>query len=178
MRYQGKKRGRKTDEGYEFHSSKFIYHKEENYCICPEGKRLDFAKILWHHNKEYLLYKSHNCKNCKHFQGCANGRRSKYIWVSKDRHLVDRMRQKLSEEEAKRIYRIRKITAEPVLGNLSHNLGFREFLLRGLEKVRGEYSLMCTAHNILKIARFLRQQGLRLKESLNMSRPLAVINTS
>jgi transposase len=134
--------------------------------------------MLWHHNKEYLLYKSYNCKRCKHFRNCANGRRSKYIWVSKDRHFVERMRQKLSKEEAKRIYRRRKITVEPVLGNLSQNLGFREFLLRGLEKVRGEYSLMCTAHNILKIARFLKQQGLRLKKCLNISGPLTVLNTS
>ncbi len=178
MRYQGKQRGRKTDEGYEFHSSNFIYNREENYCICPEGKTLNFVKLLRHHNKEYLLYKSFNCKSCKHFQNCANGRRSKYIWVSKDRHFVERMRQKLSKEEAKSIYRRRKITVEPVLGNLSQNLGFREFLLRGLEKVRSEYSLMCTAHNILKIAKFLRQQGVRLKECLSMSELVAVQNTS
>jgi transposase len=73
---------------------------------------------------------------------------------------------------------LRKIAVEPVLGNLSQNLGFREFLLRGLEKVRGEYSLMCTAHNILKIAKFLRQQGARLKECLNMAELIAVQNTA
>ncbi len=178
MRYQGKERGRKTDEGYEFHSSKFIYLRKKNYCVCPEGKRLNFVKRLRHHNKKYLLYKSFNCKSCKHFQNCANGRRSKYIWVSTDRHFVDRMRQKLSKEEAKKIYRIRKITVEPVLGNLSHNLGFREFLLRGLEKVKVEYSLMCTAHNILKIAKFLKGQHISLKNCLSMSELLAVSNTS
>jgi transposase len=178
MRYQGKQRGRKTDEGYEFHSSNFIYNREENYCICPEGKTLNFIKRMWHHSKEYLLYKSSNCKNCKHFETCANGRKSKYIWVSKDRHFVEKMRQKLSKDEAKSIYRRRKTTVEPVLGNLSQNLGFREFLLRGLEKVKGEYSLMCTAHNILKIAKFLRQQGIRLKECLNMSKVVAIQDTS
>jgi transposase len=178
MRYQGKQRGRKTDEGYEFHSSKFIYHKKENYCICPEGETLNFVKLLRHHNKEYLLYKSSNCKRCKHFQNCANGRKSKYIWISKDRHFVERMRQKLSTEEGRKTYKRRKITVEPVLGNLSQNLGFREFLLRGLEKVRGEYSLICTAHNILKITKFLKQQSMRLKEALAMPRPLAAVNTS
>jgi len=178
MRYQGKQRGRKTAEGYEFHSSKFIYHKEENYCVCPEGKTLNFVKLQRHHNKEYLLYKSSNCKKCKHFQNCANGRKSKYIWISKDRHLVEKMREKLSKEEGSKIYRRRKITVEPVLGNLSQNLGFREFLLRGLEKVRGEYSLICTAHNILKIAKFLKQQGLKLKEAINMSGQVATVDTS
>jgi len=178
MRYQGKQRGRKTDEGDEFHSSKFTYHKEENYCVCPEGKTLNFSKIIRHHNKEYLLYKASNCKRCRHFQDCANGRKSKYIWISKDRHFVERMRQKLSTDEGRRIYKRRKTTVEPVLGNLSQNLGFREFLLRGLEKVRGEYSLMCTAHNILKITKFLKQQGIRLKEALVMLRPLTALDTS
>lgn len=177
-KYQGKQRGHKTDEGYEFHNSNFIYDKKENCYICPEGKTLNFTKVIRHHNKEYLLYKSSNCKSCEYFKACANGRRSKYIWVSIHRDFIERMRQKLSTEEAKKIYRLRKITVEPVLGNLAHNLGFREFLLRGIEKVKGEYSLMCTAHNILKIAKSLRQHGIRLKESLAMPEFLAAVDTS
>jgi transposase len=178
MRYQGKQRGHKTDEGYEFHSSNFIYNREDNYCICPEGKTLNFMKVLQHNNKEYLLYKCSDCKSCRHFKICANSRKSKYIWISKDRRFVERMRQKLSTEEGAKTYGLRKTTVEPVLGNLSQNLGFREFLLRGLEKVKGEYSLMCTAHNILKIAKFLRQQGVGLKACLSMQELLAVADTS
>ncbi|SHF15570.1 Transposase DDE domain-containing protein, partial [Desulfacinum infernum DSM 9756] len=41
---------------------------------------------------------------------------------------------------------------EPVFGHMK-NLGFRGFLLRGLEKVKGEFALMCAAHNISKVAR-------------------------
>lgn len=178
IKYQGKRRGHKTDEGYEFHNSNFIYDKKENCHICPEGKTLNFTKVIRHHNKEYLLYKSSNCKSCAHFKTCANGRKSKYIWVSTHKDFVERMRQKLSTEEAKKIYRLRKITVEPVLGNLAHNLGFREFLLRGIEKVKCEYSLMCTTHNILKIAKFIKQQGIGLKKSLVMSGPLAAVDTS
>jgi transposase len=178
IKYQGKRRGHRTDEGYEFHSSKFTFNKEGNYYTCPEGKTLNFTKVIRHHNKEYLLYKSSNCKSCTYFKACANGRKSKYIWVSIHKDFVERMRQKLSQEEAKKIYRLRKITVEPVLGNLAQNLGFREFLLRGIKKVRCEYSLMCTAHNILKITKFLKQQGIGLKEALAMPRPLAAVDTS
>ena len=42
-------------------------------------------------------------------------------------------------------------TAEPPIGNLKHNLGYRYFLLRGLEKVQGEFNLMCIGHNMKKI---------------------------
>ena len=42
-------------------------------------------------------------------------------------------------------------TAEPPFGNIKHNLGYRYFLLRGLEKVQGEFNLMCIGHNMKKI---------------------------
>lgn len=42
-------------------------------------------------------------------------------------------------------------TVEPPIGNLKHNLGYRYFLLRGTNKVSGEFNLMCTAHNLKKI---------------------------
>jgi hypothetical protein len=49
-------------------------------------------------------------------------------------------------------YRLRKHTVEPVFGQVKSCRGFREFLLRGLQKVEAEWSLLCTAHNLLKLA--------------------------
>jgi transposase len=48
-------------------------------------------------------------------------------------------------------YRLRKRTAEPVIGQIKGARGFRQFLLRGAEKVTGEWSLVCIAHNLLKL---------------------------
>ena len=62
-----------------------------------------------------------------------------------------RMRDKMSTDEGKRIYSLRKITAEPVYGNIKENFGFRGFLLRGIEKVKIELNLVCIAHNLQKI---------------------------
>ena len=50
-------------------------------------------------------------------------------------------------------YRLRKQTVEPVFGQIKEGRGFRKFLLRGIEKVHGEWSLICAAHNFLKWAR-------------------------
>ena len=44
-------------------------------------------------------------------------------------------------------------TVEPVFGQVKQGRGFRQFLLRGLEKVNGEWSLICTGHNLLKLFR-------------------------
>jgi len=48
-------------------------------------------------------------------------------------------------------YRKRKVLPEPVFGQIKQARGFRQFLMRGLEKVAGEWSLVCTAHNVLKL---------------------------
>ncbi len=49
-------------------------------------------------------------------------------------------------------YRLRKQVVEPVFGQIKQARGFRQFLLRGEKKVAGEWSLLCTAHNLLKLA--------------------------
>jgi transposase len=70
-----------------------------------------------------------------------------------------RMKKKMETNEAKRVYAMRKITVEPVYGNIKENLGFRGFLLRGLEKVRTEFNLVCIAHNLQKIWRLTAAKG-------------------
>jgi len=63
------------------------------------------------------------------------------------------MRDKMKEPESKDVYRLRKCTVEPVIGNIKQNLGFREFLLRGLQGTRIEMNLVSIAHNLGKIWR-------------------------
>jgi len=70
-----------------------------------------------------------------------------------------RMKEKMEKPESKEVYNLRKITVEPVYGNLKENLGFRGFLLRGLEKVKTEFNLVCIAHNLQKIWRLTAAQS-------------------
>ncbi len=66
---------------------------------------------------------------------------------------VDRMSRKLHTKAGAALYAARKAIVEPVIGQIKQARGFRQFLLRGLEKVQGEWSLVCTTHNILKLYR-------------------------
>ena len=66
----------------------------------------------------------------------------------------DRMRRKLQTKRGRQRYGLRMATVEPVFGQIKQGRGFRQFLLRGLEKVQGEWSLICTGHNLLKLFRF------------------------
>jgi hypothetical protein len=49
-------------------------------------------------------------------------------------------------------YRLRKQIVEPVFGQIKQARGFRQFLLRGLDKVRSEWAMICIAHNLTKLA--------------------------
>jgi len=65
--------------------------------------------------------------------------------------IVDRMRRKLRTKRGQKSYGLRKELSEPVFGQIKQARGFRQFLLRGKEKVKGEWRLICTVHNVLKL---------------------------
>lgn len=64
---------------------------------------------------------------------------------------VEAMAHRLQTPEGKKLYALRKHTPEPVFGVIKSALGFRQFLLRGLEKVRGEWSLVTMAWNLKRM---------------------------
>jgi len=71
--------------------------------------------------------------------------------LPKDATRVDRMKRKLQTKVGKAIYAARKCIVEPVFGQIKQARGFRQFLLRGKEKVKGEWALVCLTHNILRL---------------------------
>jgi transposase len=66
--------------------------------------------------------------------------------------LTKAMRDKLKRAGWRTRYRLRKQVVEPVFGQIKQARGFRQFLLRSIDKVRAEWALICTAHNLTKLA--------------------------
>jgi transposase len=66
----------------------------------------------------------------------------------------ERMAAKVRTPDGKAVYARRKVIVEPVFGQIKEVRGFRRFLLRGLEKIRGEWRLVCLTHNLLKVWRY------------------------
>ena len=66
--------------------------------------------------------------------------------------LTQAMRDKLKRAGWRSRYRLRKQIVEPVFGQIKQARGFRQFLLRGIENVKAEWALICTAHNLTKLA--------------------------
>lgn len=105
-------------------------------------------------------------------QGAENAKVDAYWAVARDQHNqrqgscprgplpqgathADRMRRKLQTKIGHAIYAARKAIVEPVFGQIKQARGFRQFLLRGLEKVQGEWALVCLGHNVLKLHRMV-----------------------
>ncbi len=76
--------------------------------------------------------------------------------IPKDLSIIDRMRRKLRTRRGRKRYALRMATVEPVFGQTKQVRGFRQFLLRGLSKVRSEWQIICTGHNLLKLFKVWR----------------------
>lgn len=89
-----------------------------------------------------------------HGQASAGGRRH-----AKGGTRTRAMQIKLRRGGYRSRYRLRKQTVEPVFGQIKQARGFRQVLLRGIEKVTQEWSLVCLAHNLLKLAKAIAWYG-------------------
>lgn len=67
--------------------------------------------------------------------------------------LLARMTTRLKRAGYRSRYRLRKQIVEPVFGQIKQARAFRQFLLRGIDKVKAEWAIICTAHNLAKLAR-------------------------
>ena len=90
-------------------------------------------------------------KHGEHRRPCPRGP------LPKNATRVERMKRKLQTKAGRAVYAARKTIVEPVFGQIKQARGFRQFLLRGLSKVRGEWALVCLTHNILKLYRLCHQ---------------------
>jgi transposase len=83
-----------------------------------------------------------------------------------DVSVADRMRRTLRTKRGRRLYARRKAIVEPVFGQIKQGRRYRQFLLRGMRQVRGEWALICTTHNVLKLWTALRRVRRRPGEGL------------
>lgn len=90
--------------------------------------------------------------------------------------VAERIRRTLRTKRGHRPYAWRKAIVEPVFGQIKQGHGFRQFLLRGLRKVHGEWALICTTHNVLKLWTALRRRRRRLSEGLRALRSSRKVN--
>jgi transposase len=146
-----------------FPKSMFRFDTENDCYYCPAGINMPFKGIQKRDDEPNLnQYIGDHCSICVLKNACT---KAKKRIISRDprEHLMEDMRKKLRTEDGKELYQERMSTIEPVFGQMKQNRGFSEFLLRGKDKAKVEFIMMCIVHNIEKIAGFLKRKAKDVK---------------
>ena len=110
---------------------------------------------------ERRIYQGRACAGCPLRGSCTDRKRNRRLRSNGRNPLREAMAEKVHSPEGRRIYRQRQAVAESPFGILKRVMGVRQFLLRGLEKVRVEWRWACTAYNLRILATWVRQQRAR-----------------
>ena len=131
----------------------FDYNETENTFTCP-GRQILRMKSVSKDGKRIYQGEAGNCANCQYQSRCCHSKNGKARSITCDdkEPLRQQMNNKMEKDESKAVYKERKVIVEPVFGQIK-NMGFKGFSVRGKEKAAGEFSLVCSVHNIKKIAR-------------------------
>jgi transposase len=143
-----------------FDKSAFIYDEEKDVWYCPQGKVLPYnekkSKVDAEGTRTYFnVYRGEDCVDCAWSSDCRMEKAKRGRSVSRDEHakLREQFAQKMSQPESQKIYRKRFHAAETPFGILKRVMNLRQFLHRGLEKVKTEWLWACTAFNLAKLVR-------------------------
>ena len=138
----------------------FIYFEQEDCYSCPQGEMLSaVAKTRFkgkYSSRMATVYRTERgvCAACPRSGQCTpNKKLGRAITRDGYEGYRERMKEKITSAEGRTIYGKRKCMVEPVIGQIKTRSGFCQFLLRGLKKVRIEWKIAATAHNLLKIIR-------------------------
>lgn len=140
----------------------FVYDPTNHCYWCPMGKKLayvgDCRKPQHKEIIEYQRFRCGVCGNCPLKARCLSKKASVRI-IDRDRHepLREAMDVRLCSEGARQRRGIRSHLSEGTFGTIKHALGLRQFLLRGLRKVRMEWTWAALAVNLRKLTQKMAQ---------------------
>lgn len=141
-----------------FAAESMPYDETQDAFTCPNGQLLRY-KTTWQHRSnngyqsERRIYEGADCSQCPLKEQCTRSLSNRQIQVSfRLRAMRAHAKDLLLSEQGTALRKQRSIDVETVFGHIKQDWGFRRFLLRGLEKVKTEWGLLCIAHNFAKLA--------------------------
>jgi transposase len=137
----------------------FMYDAPSDQYYCPQGQVLSFVQNKREEGQrgDRRVYRCAVCAGCPLAAQCIlpQNRRGRSISRDEFEEVRDRTAARMATPEAKELYNQRPRIAETTFGILKSVFGLRQFLLRGLEKVRTEWRWAATAFNVIKLTRQL-----------------------
>ncbi len=152
-----------------FDNDNFKFDFKKNQAICPAGHRMDFARRSVKNKKTgnwTNVYKINKCKSCKFKAECIKSKSKKPYRETEINPLMRKIRLRFKTKTGLKKYNKRFHKGEVAQGHIFHNLGYREFKMRGKEPCENEVNLFSIAYNLKKIYNKLKKVGKRLEESI------------
>jgi transposase len=153
-----KERKNEKDSGYEAHYFKFDENEDE--WICPENNRLTFQREAIRDDKKTFVYycKPIHCVQCRVREICCSNKDDmrkgfRHLELDEAADLKHAMIHKMQAEAAKQFYKKRGSQIESMFGIIKQSRKFREFLLRGQNKVRTQVKIAAIGFNFAKMVR-------------------------
>jgi transposase len=141
-----------------FRSENLPYDAEKDEFICPANQRLTY-RFTGHEKSEngYRIevkhYEASGCNTCPLKPECTRAKDNRHMRVSfRLQRFREQAKSNLLSEVGKALRVQRNVEVETFFGQVKHNMHFRRFSLRGLDKVKTEWGLVCIAHNLRKVA--------------------------
>lgn len=156
----------KQAEGKEtgsFERDSFEYDEGRNILKCPEGHILTYRGTDKNGNRAYRITDKHICQECEHYGKCTKSWRGRKVVRMANEELRKEFESKYEKPESQKVYKLRKAKVELPFGHIKRNLKMDAFLLRGLDGVKAEMSILSTCFNIARMITIYGVSGLIAK---------------
>ena len=129
--------------------SRFKYDAAKDVYLCPAGGELTYRFATYELGRELKYYRASNCKQCALKKHCTRNKANRTITREANEHLMEAMTRRMKAQPWK--FKLRKTLAEHPFGTIKRWFGYTHFLLKGLDKVRCEWSLTTLAYNLKRV---------------------------
>jgi len=136
-----------------FGKSKFRYDADRDLYVCPAGSELTYRFSTDELGRELKYYRARGCAGCALKKQCTRNQANRTITREVNEALMEAMAQRVKAQPEKMA--LRKQLAEHPFGTIKRWFGYTHFLLKGLEKVRCEWSLMTTVYNLKRVLKLV-----------------------
>jgi transposase len=129
--------------------SRFVYDEKKDVYVCPAGAELRHRFNTYELGRELRYYRASGCKSCALKKQCTRNKANRTITREENEGLMEAMAARMKAQPWK--FKLRKELAEHPFGTIKRWFGYTHFLLKGLEKVRTEWSLTTLAYNLKRV---------------------------
>ncbi|MBL4658179.1 MAG: IS1182 family transposase, partial [Flavobacteriales bacterium] len=135
-----------------FSKEAFLYDIDNDIYICPNGQEMHLRQHRDKRNRlEYRIKSASICRACPHFGECTKSKSGRRLYRLMNEHVREHLANSYESSEGQQLYAKRKMRVELPFGHIKSNLGAGAFLLRGINGVKAEISLLGTCFNLSRM---------------------------